>query len=375
MGVAGRICKPLSATLRYNLSAEVGRLFRPGPEWEQLSLTELVPHRAGSFALLAFCAMSFAVSGCSSSSGGGSTNPTSSGNSEAAAAALTAISCANSDLTGAGNDTCTVSLNAVAGGNGLTVAVTSGNTAVAVPATVVVPPTATSIGFTAAVSAVTEAQPVTLTAAAGGVSKTFTLHVNPSAAGVPGLSISTPGLAFGNVGLNTPSTLPVVLSCTGTVPVTIQSATVSGTAFTFSGATFPVTLSPSQALTLDVQFDPVLAGAASGQLTINDDASTGASTTIALSGTGVSGSQGVSHQVSLTWDAPGSSPDPVAGYNIYRASGGSATYQLLNASPDTQTTYVDTTVQGSETYTYYVMSVDTAGTLSTASNQVTATVP
>jgi fibronectin type 3 domain-containing protein len=133
-------------------------------------------------------------------------------------------------------------------------------------------------------------------------------------------------------------------------------------------------LNPTLAITLDVIFDPTAAGAASGQLTINN-ASTGASSAVALTGTGAGGSAPTPHQVSLTWDAPTSSPDPVAGYNIYRSSSGSTSYQLLNASIDTQTTYVDTNVQESATYIYYVMSVDSSGLQSTSSNQVTATIP
>ena len=72
------------------------------------------------------------------------------------------------------------------------------------PATVVVPANASSAGFTATVSSVTTAQAVTLTASAGGVSKSFALQLN---AAVPTLTISPGSLAFGNVTVNTSSTL------------------------------------------------------------------------------------------------------------------------------------------------------------------------
>ena len=77
-----------------------------------------------------------------------------------------------------------------------------------------------------------------------------------SAVGKSATDSSPTSLAFGNVTVNTASTLPVTLTSTGTAPVTINSATLSGTGFTMSGATFPVTLNPTQSVTLNVQFDP-----------------------------------------------------------------------------------------------------------------------
>jgi hypothetical protein len=218
------------------------------------------------------------------------------------------------------------------------------------------------------VSSVTSAQAVTLTASAGSVSKTFALQLNAAA---PTLTISPASLAFGNVTVNTPTTLPVTLTSTGTSPVTINSAALTGTGYTMSGATFPVTLNPSQAVTLDVQFDPTATGAATGQLTIQSNSSTNGTAVISLSGTGES----VQHEVNLSWDAPSSSPVPIVGYNIYRSTGGSAAYQLLNSSVDTQTTYVDSTVQAGLTYDYIVESVDSSGVESVPSNEATATIP
>jgi len=77
--------------------------------------------------------------------------------------------------------------------------------------------------------------------------------------------------------------------------------------------------------------------------------------------------------VDLSWVAPTGSSVPITGYNIYRASG-TGTFALL-ASIGTQTSYVDTTVQASQTYQYYVESVSSAGALSTPSNTTSITVP
>ena len=118
-----------------------------------------------------------------------------------------------------------------------------------------------------------------------------------------------------------------------------------------------------------MQFDPTVAGSSAGQLTVQSNSSTNSTAMTSLSGTGEP------HQVTLSWQAPANSSVPVAGYNSYRAPSGSTSFQLLNSSIDTQTTYVDSTVQVGLSYTYYVTSVSSAGVESTPSNQVAATVP
>lgn len=185
----------------------------------------------------------------------------------------------------------------------------------------------------------------------------------------PQLTVSPTSLSFGDVTDGSNATLGVTLTSSGTAAVTVNSATISGTGFTVSGATFPVTLSPQQTVTLDVEFAPTTASAATGSLTVSSNSSTNPTATVSLSGTGVL------HQVALTWDAPTSSPDPVAGYNIYRATGTSSSYTLVNPSIDTLTSYTDTTVIASTAYTYYVESVDASGNQSGPSNSVSVTVP
>ncbi len=183
------------------------------------------------------------------------------GTGTAGAGALSALTCSSASMTGSGSDNCTVTLTAAAGSGGLSVSLASSNAAVTVPATLTVPANASSAAFTATVSSVTSAQAVTLTASAGSVSKSFALQLN---AAVPTLTISPASLAFGNVTVNTPTTLPVTLTSTGTAPVTVNSAALTGTGYTMSGATFPVTLNPTQSVTLNVQFDPTTTGTASG---------------------------------------------------------------------------------------------------------------
>jgi len=286
----------------------------------------------------------------------------------ATTAELSALSCNSASMTGSGSDACKVTLDAAAPSGGLSVSLSSSNAAVKVPATVTVAANATSAAFTATVSSVTSAQAVTLTASAGGISESFALQLNVGAAG-PTLSVNASSIAFGSVGLNEPATQPLVLTSSGSKPVTISTATLTGAGFTMSGVTFPVTLNPGQAATLTVEFDPATAGAVTGKLTLTSNSSTGSTTTISLTGTGAA------PQVDLVWNAPSSTSDPIAGYNIYRSTSGSSSYELLNSSVDPKTSYVDTTVQTKLTYDYEVRSVDDSGVESSPSNTTSVTVP
>jgi hypothetical protein len=190
--------------------------------------------------------------------------------------------------------------------------------------------------------------------------------------GVAGLSINATSVAFGNVTLNTPATQSVTLSSNGTAGVTVSVAAVIGSGFTLSGAMLPLTLNPNQSATISVQFDPTVAGSASGTLTIVSTSLTNPTTTISLSGTGVAA---VAYEVNLSWDAPTSSPDPVAGYNVYRSPSGSGSYVQLNSAVVAGTAYVDSDVQNGQTYDYIVESVDAAGVTSSPSNTAVVPIP
>jgi Abnormal spindle-like microcephaly-assoc'd, ASPM-SPD-2-Hydin len=186
----------------------------------------------------------------------------------------------------------------------------------------------------------------------------------------PQLTISASSLSFGSDTLNTASTLSLTLTSTGTSAVTVNSAAITGAGFTIVGGSFPVTLNPTQTLTLQVQFEPTTAGAATGQLAISSNSTLGGTADVALNGTGTA----VAHSVDLSWTAPSSSTDPIAGYNIYRAiTGGSLA--LVNASPDSSTAYVDSAVVSGTTYNYVVKSVDSSGAESVASNEITVPIP
>jgi hypothetical protein len=231
-----------------------------------------------------------------------------------------------------------------------------------------------------AVTLTVQFKPTTAGAVSGKLTINSNSSTNPTAvvslsgtggATTPQLTLSSSSLSFGSVTVGSSSTQSVTLTSSGTGPLTISAATASGTGFTLSGASFPVTLNPKQAVTLTVQFKPVTTGAVTGKLTITSNSSANSTATVSLSGTGT----GEQHQVDLNWSEPSNSPVPIAGYNIYRAVGGGSAYQLMNSSVDTQTTYVDSTVQSGMTYSYEVKSVDSSGVESSPSNAISVTIP
>ncbi|MHB1023610.1 MAG: choice-of-anchor D domain-containing protein, partial [Acidobacteriaceae bacterium] len=62
----------------------------------------------------------------------------------------------------------------------------------------------------------------------------------------PTLSVSPGSVSFGSVTVGSTSTQAVTLSSTGTAAVQVSSAALSGSGFSVSGATFPLTLNPGQ---------------------------------------------------------------------------------------------------------------------------------
>jgi Abnormal spindle-like microcephaly-assoc'd, ASPM-SPD-2-Hydin len=190
------------------------------------------------------------------------------------------------------------------------------------------------------------------------------------AAANPQLTLSAATLSFGSVNVNSSATQTVTLTSSGSSPLTVTSASTTGASFALVGGSFPITLNPNQSTTLQAKFSPTAAGSVTGNLTISSNSTSGSTTVVSLSGTGTA----VAHEVDLSWSAPTSSPDPVAGYNIYRSTGSGAAV-LINSSMDTQITYVDSTVASGSTYNYIVKSVDSQGVESVPSNGVSVTVP
>jgi hypothetical protein len=180
-------------------------------------------------------------------------------------------------------------------------------------------------------------------------------------------------VSLGNVVLGQNNEVELALVNNGPTSITIASFAISGSpqfAVTGQKGSFAVN---SEALYW-VTFTPTQLGAApSSSLNITSPSTVPTVTKIPVTGTGVT----EAYEVNLTWDAPVSSPDPVAGYNVYRAPAGNTSYQQINQNviPASTTDYVDTAVQNGQTYDYIVESVDASGTTSAPSNMASVPVP
>jgi len=114
------------------------------------------------------------------------------------------------------------------------------------------------------------------------------------------LSANPSSANFGNVAVGSNQTLPVTVTNTGGASVTVSGAAATGTGFSATGPTPPITLSPGQGATFNVVFAPTATGAASGALTISSNASN-ATLSVPLSGTGVAQGQLVSTPSSFSF--------------------------------------------------------------------------
>ena len=117
---------------------------------------------------------------------------------------------------------------------------------------------------------------------------TPTLTVPLSGSGVtPGaLASSLTSLSFGSVIVGGKQSLSETVTNTGGSSVTISQIATSGTGFSLSGITAPVTLAAGQSATFSATFTPVSAGSASGTITITSNAAN-PTMTIPLAGAGV----------------------------------------------------------------------------------------
>lgn len=118
------------------------------------------------------------------------------------------------------------------------------------------------------------------------------LSVPLSATGVTyQLSVSPSSYNFGSVNVGSNASDIIWVNNSGSAPVTISQASVSGAGFSLTGLSFPVTLSSGQSVSFSAVFQPSAAGAAAGSISLTSNASNSPAA-IALSGTGAT--QGLS---------------------------------------------------------------------------------
>jgi hypothetical protein len=114
---------------------------------------------------------------------------------------------------------------------------------------------------------------------------TLTIPLSGTGVAAGALGSSPTSLAFGSLQVGNNQALSGIVTNTGGSSVTISQAGISGTGFTLSGMTTPVTLGAGQSASFGVSFTPQSAGSASGNVMITSNASN-PTLTIPLSGSG-----------------------------------------------------------------------------------------
>jgi Abnormal spindle-like microcephaly-assoc'd, ASPM-SPD-2-Hydin len=232
--------------------------------------------------------------------------------------------------------------------------------------------------------------------AAGSVTGTlnFTTNASPNLTSVSlagsgekafaNLIITPTVVSFGNLALKSTGTQNVTLQNTGDINLSVQGVTLSGAGFGFSDLSPGFSLAPNQKITFQVWFSPKAAGPSSATLTLLSP-NIASPETVAMSGDGVAATTTAppstpptapppvtQHTVALSWKA---STSQVIGYHVYRSETSGGSYSLLNGTTVNALTYSDATVSSGTTYYYVVTAVDSTGTESVDSNQVTAVIP
>jgi hypothetical protein len=136
--------------------------------------------------------------------------------------------------------------------------------------------------------------------------------------------VASPGtVTFGNVSVGQTANATVLLSNQGSAPLQITQLALNGQPFSYPGQNnLPITVAAGGSYSLNLHFNPAASGTAAGQLTVTSNSSTGTTTTINLSGTGIASTADVA-----TLDV---SPGAVAFGNVSVGQTASATVVLSN---------------------------------------------
>ena len=122
---------------------------------------------------------------------------------------------------------------------------------------------------------------VVTNSAGSATSSAATLTVNS-----PAIQVSPSPISFGNVVVNTTTSQALIVKNTGTATLTITQINETGSAFSVSGFTVPLTVNAGQQTTITVAFAPTVAGTASGSISIVSNAPT-SPTSVSLTGSGI----------------------------------------------------------------------------------------
>ncbi len=130
------------------------------------------------------------------------------------------------------------------------------------------------------------------------------------------LSGSVATIAFGNIGVGKTATQSVTVTNSGTATVNLGQSSITGSGFKITSGGLASSIGVGQSVTIQIEFAPLTASAATGSFTMTSDASN-SPFSIALTGTG-------------TQPGLASSPTAVSFGNVGVKSSGSATVTLSN---------------------------------------------
>jgi len=182
------------------------------------------------------------------------------------------------------------------------------------------------------------------------------------------LTVTPASLSFGSITTGTSATQSVTVTNSGNASVTLSQISESGTGFSVTGCTPPLTLAAGQSTSFSVTFDTATAGSLSGSVTVTSNAANSPEV-ISLSGAGTAPA---SYSVNLSWTASSSS---YSGFNVYRGAQSGGPYSKVNSGLIAAPSYTDTSCGTAGTYYYVATEVDTTGAESTYSSPASAIVP
>ena len=133
----------------------------------------------------------------------------------------------------------------------------------------------------------------------------------------PQLTISPASVSYGSVAVGSSAPQTITLTNSGNATLTVTQATVSGTGFSMSGATMPMTINAGSNASFTATFAPTSAGAKSGNISVVSNAP-GSPAAVTLSGTGTQGQLGAN-------------PASVSFGSVGVGSNGSQTITLTNS--------------------------------------------
>ncbi|HWF90772.1 MAG TPA: choice-of-anchor D domain-containing protein [Terriglobales bacterium] len=181
-------------------------------------------------------------------------------------------------LTNSGGSSITIS-SATVSGTGYSLS------GMSVPATIAAGNTATFTVTLAPQNAGTATGSAVITSNASNGTLTIPLTATVTAPG--SVSPSPSSVSFGNVVVGNTQLVSETLKNPGGSSITVSQATITGSAYTISGLSLPLTLSAGQSFTFGINFAPTTTGTNTGSLLIVSNAAV-PNLTLALSGTGTS---------------------------------------------------------------------------------------